>query len=717
MIAGIDAWNAHQVAMEERGRDRVLLEHAIANIPFYQRLAPPAGGWTRLEQLPIVTRHDVAVKPTAFVAQGTGTQFAAKTSGTTGTPLTAIFDSAGWYVLNQELYAHVFTAIPELEGTFRAGRLAVTLVCNELNRPNTGTLLMPLDGALFHRRVLGRGRASDDAVIDELIASDCPLLYGKAAYLRDLVRAEQARGASTRLRPRALLTSGEKLFEDDRARFEDWFGCRLYDAYTSIEGGMMAIGCPETRALHVVSELVTLGIFNGREVEPTGDGELVLTNSFNLAMPFIRYRTGDSGVLADRCSCGHAGPTLLEIRGREAAWFDVAGRRVRASSLDRELVRPEVEQFELVQLGRDRFRLSWVAAAGADGTAVHDAIEQRLAVALPGAVVEVAQVPVLVKPGAKARRYAVATALPPAPWQGDLGHEVVRWQPPGAIAFCPPDGDLVIADANGTRILDVRGRQTTWAPPRAAAPTAVAVSADGARIGVAYADGVVRLGSRGGRPIDVAGPAGGISAIAISPAGNLIATAGGDGVVRLLDHATGEVVDTLAWHGVPVSGVTFAPDAETLATCDASGRIALWDMTSTDELPLLRAGGSPTAQVAFSPTSKFLAACVEGEGVVIWHLASGKVVSVLDAITGRSARFAYTGDGAAIVTAGPAGTLEVRDLVADRTAPTLSVGDSPIEMIAGAPTSARLRVAAAGCLDGTLHMYLNTRDSSEEGYD
>jgi phenylacetate-coenzyme A ligase PaaK-like adenylate-forming protein len=408
MLVGLDAWNAHLDRLDRLGRDLALLDHAVSTVPFYQRLPGPAAGWTWLDELPIVSRDQVAESPDEFVSRALAERFIAKTSGTTSTPLTGIFDQAAWYDLTQDVYARVFEAIPELHGTARSGAPAVTLVCNELNRPNTSVLLVPLAGAVFRRRVLGRGRASDEAVIDELRDSGCPLLYGKANYLLDLRRAERLRGSAERARPRAILVSGEKLFEDDRARLEDWFGCRVYDAYVSVEGGLIALGCATTRALHVQSDRVALGVFNGRDSEPTGDGELVLTSYTNFAMPFIRYRTGDGAVLADRCACGHVGPTIMEMRGREAAWLDLPDRRVRAGSLDRVLVRPEVEAFELVQLAPGRFRLSWVAARDgtpdAPGASVGRALDQALAAALPGASAEVVQVASVVKPGGKARR-------------------------------------------------------------------------------------------------------------------------------------------------------------------------------------------------------------------------------------------------------------------------------------------------------------------------
>ncbi|MEQ1530355.1 MAG: phenylacetate--CoA ligase family protein, partial [Methylococcales bacterium] len=51
---------------------------------------------------------------------------------------------------------------------------------------------------------------------------------------------------------------------------------------------------------------------------PVGEsGEIVVTHLATRDFPFIRYRTGDIGVLSDdQCSCGRGLPLLKEIQGR-----------------------------------------------------------------------------------------------------------------------------------------------------------------------------------------------------------------------------------------------------------------------------------------------------------------------------------------------------------------------------------------------------------------
>jgi phenylacetate-CoA ligase len=71
--------------------------------------------------------------------------------------------------------------------------------------------------------------------------------------------------------------------------------------------------------MHITAEDVVVEIMgaDGRAV-PTGTpGEIVVTHLATCDFPFIRYRTGDIGVLDHAaCACGRGLPKLREVQGR-----------------------------------------------------------------------------------------------------------------------------------------------------------------------------------------------------------------------------------------------------------------------------------------------------------------------------------------------------------------------------------------------------------------
>ena len=57
----------------------------------------------------------------------------------------------------------------------------------------------------------------------------------------------------------------------------------------------------------------------GKEVQDGKDGSIIITTLNNHAMPFIRYKIGDRGVIDhnhDVCKCGNKSPVLKLSSGR-----------------------------------------------------------------------------------------------------------------------------------------------------------------------------------------------------------------------------------------------------------------------------------------------------------------------------------------------------------------------------------------------------------------
>jgi phenylacetate-CoA ligase len=71
--------------------------------------------------------------------------------------------------------------------------------------------------------------------------------------------------------------------------------------------------------MHLTADDIVVEIVNAEgQVQPAGvAGEIVVTHLSTNDFPFIRYRTGDIGVLgATPCSCGRGLPLLQDIQGR-----------------------------------------------------------------------------------------------------------------------------------------------------------------------------------------------------------------------------------------------------------------------------------------------------------------------------------------------------------------------------------------------------------------
>ncbi len=103
----------------------------------------------------------------------------------------------------------------------------------------------------------------------------------------------------------------------NRGIIADAFGVPVYDSFGLREAGLIGHEC-EHGTMHATDEqliLETIDPVTGNSTE--GEGELVVTNLVGLAMPLIRYRTGDAVTLsATPCPCGRSLGGLTISGGR-----------------------------------------------------------------------------------------------------------------------------------------------------------------------------------------------------------------------------------------------------------------------------------------------------------------------------------------------------------------------------------------------------------------
>lgn len=99
----------------------------------------------------------------------------------------------------------------------------------------------------------------------------------------------------------------ENLYDFQRTTMEKAFNCPVYEEYCCNDGGACAWECGTHEGLHHFME---------RAIIEDVDGEMVVTDLWNRAMPFIRYKNGDSVIFLDKkCSCGRELP-LIKVKGR-----------------------------------------------------------------------------------------------------------------------------------------------------------------------------------------------------------------------------------------------------------------------------------------------------------------------------------------------------------------------------------------------------------------
>jgi phenylacetate-coenzyme A ligase PaaK-like adenylate-forming protein len=161
--------------------------------------------------------------------------------------------------------------------------------------------------------------------------------------------------------------TSERLYDHQRKAIEKAFGCPVANGYGGRDAGFIAHQCP-SGAMHITAEDIVVEVVdqNGMPLPPGEKGEIVVTHLCTSDFPFVRYRTGDIGVLGrEACACGRGLPILAEIEGRATDFVTaVDGTVMHGLALIyvlREL--PEVEAFKIIQESLEKITLQLVTAS------------------------------------------------------------------------------------------------------------------------------------------------------------------------------------------------------------------------------------------------------------------------------------------------------------------------------------------------------------------
>tara|TARA_R110001592_G_scaffold246427_1_gene508243 strand:+ start:68800 stop:70152 length:1353 start_codon:yes stop_codon:yes gene_type:complete len=145
------------------------------------------------------------------------------------------------------------------------------------------------------------------------------MLFGYPSALAHIAGHAQKRGVDlSNIGIRVAFVTSERLYDHQRGKIEQVFGCPVANGYGGRDAGFIAHQCPEG-SMHITSEDIIVEIVDGDgQVLPVGEsGEIVVTHLSTRDFPFVRYRTGDMGILnSELCSCGRGLPVLKEVQGR-----------------------------------------------------------------------------------------------------------------------------------------------------------------------------------------------------------------------------------------------------------------------------------------------------------------------------------------------------------------------------------------------------------------
>jgi phenylacetate-CoA ligase len=314
-------WSFEKLEQYQFEKLKELLIYSKKFVPYYSKLFEELGifpeNFTQLsdiEKIPFLTKdiireHQNDLKSSIYTDEQVTKN---ATSGSTGSNLYFLSDK-----LQRNGQALVMRADKWITGAYFSSELkiwgaawdlkyskkAIPKIKNYFKKSISvsGYKLSDSDFIEYHKLMLSRK--------PEMITSYPSILYSLANFFEK---------NNLQYFPKAIKSAGEKLHEYQKEKIGKIFKCKILDFYGGRDIPMVAQSCGSGKGLHIMMESVILEVVDNQgNVLSEGEGELVLTHLNNRAMPFIRYKIGDSARISNEvCSCGRGLKLIDEILGR-----------------------------------------------------------------------------------------------------------------------------------------------------------------------------------------------------------------------------------------------------------------------------------------------------------------------------------------------------------------------------------------------------------------
>ena len=413
-------WDSSRIESLRFTRLRKLLEHAKANTPYYRQLFARCGfapedlkSMADLGRLPLLTKVDIRANLQRLKSERALDLRRFNTGGSSGEPLI--------FYIGKERVSH------DVAAKWRATKWwgvdigdPEIVVWGSPIELGTQDLLRNLRDRLMRTQLLPAFEMSDSKVDDfigKIRRARPNMLFGYPSAIAHIAsRAKSTGRLMNDLGIKVAFVTAEKLYESQRELIQDIFGCPVANGYGGRDAGFIAHECPEG-GMHISAEDIIVEVLDpaGNPV-PTGDaGEIVITHLATGAFPFIRYRTGDVGVLSDEtCVCRRGLPLLKEIQGRSTDFVIAQDGTIMHGLALVYVVRdiPGVRKFKIVQESLTKTRVLLATDLGfseVDIENIRKGIGKRLG---SGVDVSIERVPDIPREASGKSRYVVSRVAP-----------------------------------------------------------------------------------------------------------------------------------------------------------------------------------------------------------------------------------------------------------------------------------------------------------------
>jgi phenylacetate-CoA ligase len=355
-------WSLSELESFQKKRLRSLLTHSYENVPYYHRMFNSLGlkpqdikSVSDLKKLPFLTKEIIRKNFDDLTAQNYSKKnlIRSTSGGSTSEPIQFFVDRE-WGIWN-------------MAAAYREWSWAGYHVGDKMaylwGAPHDISQQIKFKRKFFNfiqRTIWLDSYTLTDKILEEyikILKKFKPRIINAYTSSVYLMASYMIKKGIRDIRPEAILTSCEMLFDYQRDTIENAFDCEVFDYYSGRDTTLHAGECSHHTGYHLaVENAIPEFIKDNEYVSPGEMGKIMITDLSNYAMPFIRYEIGDLGVPSDeRCSCGRGLPLMKQVAGRIRDTIVTKDKRYVTGSFFMDLFMSSegIKQFQFVQKTKD----------------------------------------------------------------------------------------------------------------------------------------------------------------------------------------------------------------------------------------------------------------------------------------------------------------------------------------------------------------------------
>ena len=280
-----------------------------------------------------------------------------KTSGSTGNPVTVLYDKQNIDVQSAIAAFRTFARREDFKKFLKNGKRTAGVFANYGFYLACGmSRYLELQMPSKKNNITIDVNKPEKEIIQELNKFNPSMLSGYPSNLSLLSNFSELI-----IKPDIVITGGELLTDEIRKKLSDKFNCYIQTHYSCTEFGEIACEC-SYKHLHINEDFVIVEPVD-KDNNPVGYGvcsdKVLITNLSNYIQPFIRYELTDRIIVHnEKCKCGR-NSCWLEIEGRTDDILEFEnGILIAPMSFYKILTNiKEISRFQLIQKANNKLEL------------------------------------------------------------------------------------------------------------------------------------------------------------------------------------------------------------------------------------------------------------------------------------------------------------------------------------------------------------------------